>query len=63
VNFAFAQETVWLTQTQIVRLFETIIDTVGHHLMNICNESELEESSTTKDISVVRSEGNNKVKR
>lgn len=63
VNFDPAHETVWLSQAQIADLFETSIDNVGLHLKNIFNEAELDESSTTKDFSVVRNEGSRKVKR
>lgn len=63
VNFDPAHETVWLTQSQIADLFETSIDNIGLHLKNIYSESELDESSTTEDFSVVRKEGNRNVKR
>ena len=63
VNFDFENETVWLTQLQLSQLFETSTDNVGLHLINIFNEGELTENSTTEDFSVVRLEGKRKVKR
>jgi len=63
VNFDPAHETVWLTQVQIADLFETSVDNVGLHLINIFDDAELDESSTTEDFSVVRNEGIRKVKR
>jgi prophage maintenance system killer protein len=63
VNFDPSHETVWLSQSQIASLYETSIDNVGLHLRNIFNEQELNESTTTEDFSVVRSEGDRKVTR
>lgn len=57
------KDTIWLTQAQISELFETSTDNVGLHLKNIFKEEELDEDSTTEDYSVVRQEGNRKVKR
>ena len=56
-------ETIWLNQLQISKLFDTSTDNVGLHLKNIYKENELDENSTTEDFSVVRQEGNRKVKR
>jgi len=57
------QETLWLTQAQLANLLDTSTDNVGLHLKNIFNEGELSEKATTEDYSVVRQEGNRKVKR
>ncbi|MDQ1264749.1 MAG: DNA-binding protein [Campylobacterota bacterium] len=59
----FENDTIWLSQSQISELFETSTDNVSLHLKNIYNEKELYENSTTEDFSVVRQEGNRKVKR
>ena len=56
-------DTVWLTQKQMSTLFEKDSDTIGLHIKNIYHTGELEEFSTTEDFSVVRLEGNRKVKR
>lgn len=56
-------DTVWLTQKQMSTLFEKDSDTIGLHIKNIFHTGELEEFSTTEDFSVVRLEGNRKVKR
>ena len=58
-----SEETVWLTQQQIALLFDCSIDNIGLHLKNIFREQELDKSSTTEEISVVRKEGNRMVKR
>ncbi len=56
-------ETIWLNQLQMSELFDTSTDNIGLHLKNIYKEKELDENSTTEDFSVVRQEGNRKVKR
>ncbi|MEA2041364.1 MAG: virulence protein RhuM/Fic/DOC family protein [Bacteroidota bacterium] len=55
--------TVWLSQKQMSKLFEKDSDTIGLHLKNIYKSDELDEISTTEKYSVVRQEGNRKVKR
>ncbi len=57
------KETVWLSQKQMAELFEKDSDTIGLHLKNIYKSGELEEISTTEKYSVVRQEGNRRVKR
>ena len=56
-------DTVWLNQKQMAELFGKDSDTIGLHLKNIYNESELEEISTTEYFSVVQKEGKRLVKR
>ena len=60
---SFEKETIWLSQSQISELFDTSTDNVSLHLKNIFKEKELDENTTTEDFSVVRQEGNRKVKR
>jgi len=60
---SFEKETIWLSQLQISELFDTSTDNVSLHLKNIFKEKELDEKTTTEDFSVVRQEGNRKVKR
>ena len=56
-------DTIWLNQTQMSELFDTSIDNVGLHIKNIYKDKELDENPTTENFSVVRQEGNRKVKR
>ena len=56
-------ETIWLSQVQISKLFESSADNISLHLKNIYKEKELEENSTIEDFSVVRQEGKRTVKR
>lgn len=63
VKVRFENESIWLSQAQMAKIFETSTDNISLHLKNIFNEKELEEIPTTKDFSVVRLEGNRKVTR
>lgn len=56
-------ESVWLTQVQMAEVFDTSTDNISLHLKNIYKTAELDESATTEDFSVVRQEGNRKVRR
>ena len=57
------RETLWLTQRQMADLFRTTTSNVSRHLRNVFAEGELDPSSTIKDIAVVRSEGDRRVRR
>lgn len=57
------KETIWLSQKQMAQLFWKDTDTIGLHIRNVYKESELEESATTEESSVVRTEGKRKVTR
>ncbi|MBL0709393.1 MAG: virulence RhuM family protein [Colwellia sp.] len=63
IQVKLEQETIWLSQITMAKLFETSTDNISLHLKNIYSEAELEETSTTEDYSVVRKEGNRQVKR
>ena len=63
VDVRFDQESVWLTQWQMAEAFHTSTDNVSLYLKNIYLTGELEEAATTEDFSVVRSEGQRKVRR
>ena len=63
IELRLEQDTLWLSQAQMAKLFEKDTDTISLHLKNIYQEGELEESSTTEDSSVVRQEGKREVRR
>ncbi len=56
-------ETVWLTQQQMVELFATTKPNVSMHIRNIYKEGELDEISTVKDFLTVQNEGGRQVSR
>lgn len=56
-------DTIWLSQKQMAEFFDKDTDTIGLHLKNIYESSELEEYATTEEYSVVQLERSRKVKR
>ncbi|MEG2234811.1 MAG: RhuM family protein, partial [Oscillospiraceae bacterium] len=56
-------ETIWLTQKAMAELFDCTADNISLHLKGIFTDGELEENSTTEEISVVQKEGNRNVTR
>ncbi|MBO2007965.1 virulence protein RhuM/Fic/DOC family protein [Hymenobacter negativus] len=52
-------ETVWLTQTQMVELFDTTKQNVSLHIRNLFREGELSEDSTVKESLTVVANGKN----
>ncbi|MEA3643823.1 MAG: RhuM family protein [Lamprobacter sp.] len=56
-------ETVWLTQADMARLFQCSADNISLHLKNIYDEGELRLKATTEDFSVVRQEEPRRVRR
>lgn len=57
------EETVWLTQTQMVELFNSSKQNVSLHINNIFKENELSYNSTVKEYLTVQKEGARSVKR
>jgi len=55
-------ETVWLTQAQMVELFNSTKQNISLHINNIFKEGELEANSTAKEYLTVQQEGKRKVK-
>ena len=56
-------QTVWLTQREMARLFDVSTDNVGLHLKNLFADGELNREATTVESSVVQSEGSREVQR
>ena len=63
VDVRLENETVWLTQAQMVELFQTTKQNVSLHVGNVFKEGELEEKSTVKEYLTVQKEGERKVSR
>lgn len=57
------EDTVWLTQRGMAKLFDCSVDNISLHLKNIYAEGELIETATTEESSVVQTEGNRRVRR
>jgi hypothetical protein len=54
-------ETIWLTQSQIVELFNSSKANVSEHIKNIFITGELKEDVTVRKIRTVQVEGNRRV--
>ena len=59
----FQGETVWLSQAQMSKLFQTTKQNVSLHIQNIYDEHELERTGTVKESLTVRQEGKRRVSR
>jgi hypothetical protein len=57
------EETVWLTQLQMVELFQATKQNISLHINNIFKEGELRPDSTVKEYLTVQTEGKRQVKR
>lgn len=57
------EETVWLTQAQMVELFSSTKQNISLHINNIYKEGELSPDSTVKEYLTVQTEGLRKVRR
>lgn len=63
IDVKFENETVWLSQQQMVDLCDTTKQNISFHIKNIFDEEELVEKSTVKEFLTVQKEGNRKVER
>lgn len=63
LDVRFEDESVWLTQQQIARLFQTSVPNISMHQSNIYEEGELLPEATVKKYLTVRTEGKREVKR
>lgn len=57
------EETIWLTQQQIVELFDSSKANISEHIKHIFESGELKETATVRNFRTVRTEGNRKVSR
>ena len=63
IDVRLENDTVWLTQAQMVELFQTTKQNVSLHLSNLFKEGELEEKGTVKEYLTVQQEGKRSVSR
>ena len=63
IDVRLENDTVWLTQAQMVELFQTTKQNVSLHLNNLYKEGELEKEGTVKEYLTVQQEGRRKVSR
>jgi len=63
IDVRMEDETVWLTQAQMVELFQTTKQNISLHINNAFKESEVEPLSTVKEYLTVQVEGGREVSR
>lgn len=59
IDVKFQGDTVWLTQAQLVELFDSSKANISEHITNIFNEGELEESSVVREFRTTAADGKN----
>lgn len=59
VDVRFQDETVWLTQAQLVDLYQSSKANVSEHIKNIFDESELDKKSVVRKFRTTASDGKN----
>lgn len=63
VDVRLQDETVWLTQAQLVDLYQSSKANVSEHIKNIFDEGELDPAATVRKFRTVRTEGGRQVER
>jgi len=63
IDVKIENNTVWLTQSMITKLYQTTKQNISLHLKNIYKEGELSKNSTVKEYLTVQTEGNRQVQR
>ena len=59
MNVVFAEEDVWLTQAQLVELYQSSKSNVSEHLTNIFADKELEKDLVVRKFRTTASDGKN----
>ena len=57
IDVRMESDTVWLTQAQMVELFQTTKQNISLHIGNVYKEGELEQKATVKEYLTVQTEG------
>ena len=63
VSVRFADEDLWLTQSQLAEIYDTSQQNISQHIDNIYKDGELIAEATNKKFLLVRQEGNRQVRR
>ncbi len=63
VDVRLQDETVWLTQAQLVDLYQSSKANVSEHIKNIFDEGELDRAATVRKFRTARTEGDRQVER
>lgn len=63
IQVRLEDNTVWLTQADMVELFQSSKSNICEHIKHILEEGELQPESTVRKFRTVRTEGNRQVER
>lgn len=63
IDVTVSNETVWLSQGQIAKLFDVKKAAISKHISNIYSQEELDRSSTVSKMETVQKEGSRTIKR
>ena len=63
IEVRLENENVWLTQAQLVTLYQSSKANISEHIKHIFEEGELEEKATVRKFRTVQKEGNRNVTR
>ena len=63
IDVRFVDDSVWLTQAQLMELFQTSKTNISEYIKNIYDEAELDENSTVRKFRTVQIEGERTVSR
>ena len=63
IEVRLEEDTVWLTQAQMVELFKSTKQNISLHVNNIFKEGELDRAATVKEYLTVQKEGSRNVQR
>ena len=59
----YEDETIWLSQKLMARLFEVTVPTINEHLKNIFEQGEISQDATLRKFRTVQTEGSREVAR
>ena len=63
IEVKFEEDTIWLTQNQIVALFDSSKANISEHIKHIFKSGELNEKATVRNFRTVQKEGKRLVER
>ena len=63
IEVRFKDETAWLSQAQLIDLFQSSKANISEHIKNIYTEKELSPEATVRNFRTVQKEGNREVSR
>ncbi|KUG02801.1 putative dna-binding protein in cluster with type i restriction-modification system [hydrocarbon metagenome] len=63
IDVFFEDDTIWLNQKQIAKLYQKGINTINEHIKHIFGDGELEVNATIRKFRIVHKEGKREVSR